>query len=149
MRRHGTALPIFSSTSQWQRVALRHLRGQPVILGFAQPWSVPCLAALQQLQREHERGGPGGATVIGVIAEEDARALEKFRRDHGLTFAIAADARHKIARAYEVHAWPTIVTIDPAGEVRERIGVDRGAILEFLGLASKGKLEALGANVRH
>jgi peroxiredoxin len=145
----NSAPDFFFDIAPGRRVALRHLRGQPVILGFAQPWSVPCLAALQQLQREHERGGPGGATVIGVIAQEDVQALEKLRRDHGFTFAIVPDPRRKIARAYEVHAWPTIVTIDPVREVRARIGIDRGAILTFLGAASEGKLEGAGLNVRH
>jgi peroxiredoxin len=135
-----SAPDFFFDIAPGQRVALRHIRGQPVILAFAQPWSVPCLAALRQLQRAHEQAGPGGATVIGVIAEEDAQALEKLRRDHGLTFAIAPDPRRKIARTYEIHAWPTIVTIDPAGEVRARIGVDRGAILASFGSASGASL---------
>jgi peroxiredoxin len=132
-----------------RRVALHHLRGRRTALGFVRPWSVPCLAALRQLQGVHELLSGAGVTILGVVTEAEARDLEVLRREHGVTFPTVPDPRGALARAYEIHAWPTTVTIDADGEVRTRLGVDRDAILAFLGSASGRRFKAPSGNVRH
>ena len=60
--------------------------------------------------------------VIGVHSpkfaneRDEAKVREAVRR-HGVTHPVLVDSGHRVWREYGVHAWPTLVLVDPLGRI--------------------------------
>jgi peroxiredoxin len=100
-----------------QVLALRRLRGRPILLNFWQSWSAPCIKELRRLQHLHEVGGERGPVVVAVNGGEVRSVLAEARRQHTLGFPLIHDAGQRVARLYGVACWPTTVSINPDGIV--------------------------------
>ena len=115
--KHGERGPDFLFRSTDARVTpFRKLRGRRVQLCFWKSWSTPCLKELRRLQRLCNEHGDA-PVIIGVNGGEDAERVEAVRRELGLTFPLVADPRRWLTRQYDVHCWPTIVSLDEDGRV--------------------------------
>ena len=60
--------------------------------------------------------------VIGVHSpkfsnEGDERKVREAVRRHGITHPVVLDSGHRIWRQWGVHAWPTLVLVDPLGRI--------------------------------
>lgn len=91
----------------------------PVLLDFWATWCKPCIAALPEIQRLHERHAAAGLTVIGV-SEDGPRNFSKvrpFASRLGLRYPIALDEDGALQERYQVRALPTTVLIDRHGRV--------------------------------
>ena len=65
--------------------------------------------------------------LIGVNSDGDRSALQKIMKEQGLKYRNAVDGSTSgpIAKAWNVHGWPTVYVIDPQGIIRNKfIGVD-------------------------
>ena len=150
----GEPAPDFSlATSDGKRVALRDLRGAPVILAFyPADWSPVCgdqMALYNEVLEEFERYG---ARMIG-ISVDGMWCHRAFSADRKLRFPLLADfePKGKVAQAYGVYrehdgtSERALFVLDANGIIRWRyvspIDVNPGAdgILEAL--------ESLGAEV--
>jgi 5-hydroxyisourate hydrolase-like protein (transthyretin family)/thiol-disulfide isomerase/thioredoxin len=125
---------------------LSHLRGKPVLIDF---WSVgcgPCVASLPGVARAAEQLAPRGGVVVGLHDSGiTAKELEKFAREHRLTYPLAIDTADeqqpsagKTFRAYGVEGIPTVAVLDREGKL-----VFLGYSLEE-GVARMGALVASG-----
>jgi peroxiredoxin len=107
-----------------ERIALRKLHGQRVLLLFWQSWSAPCVAELRRLQALHERGGEEPLAILAIDDGEEPGVAARVRAELGLTYAVVADPHRRIARTYGVRCWPTTVLINGKGVVeRVHLGV--------------------------
>ena len=60
-------------------------------------------------------------TLLGINSDQDRSVLQKTIRDEKITWPNISDGRDcSIARAWNVHRWPTIYVIDADGMVRYR-----------------------------
>lgn len=65
--------------------------------------------------------------LIGINSDGDRSALQKIIKEQGLNYRNAVDGSTSgpIAKAWNVHGWPTVYVIDQGGIIRNKfIGVD-------------------------
>lgn len=104
-----------------RRLTLADLRGRVVLLDF---WTLCCvnchhvLAELRPLEEQYA----DVLTVVGVHSpkfdhEKDHRAVAAAMQRHGIEHPVLNDPHMSTWAAYGVRAWPTLVLIDPEGEI--------------------------------
>jgi peroxiredoxin len=102
-----------------QVLALRKLRGHPVLLNFWQSWSAPCIRELRRLQSLQEKDRRVAPVIVAVNVGEKIETLSAVRRQHHFTYALVHDAEGFIARQFGVYCWPTTISIDSEGIVNK------------------------------
>ena len=110
-------------------ISSQELRGRVVVLDFWATWCVPCQRELPALQRAYQRtsGRKDVAffAVDGVMSDSGAdgdtaeRAREYFRRG-GYTIPLAFDGGAALEKAFSLSGFPTLLVLDPTGQVRMR-----------------------------
>lgn len=111
------ASDIFFEDVDGQKFALHRMLGQEILLCFWQSWSAPCIGELLRLQalgKQYEGSAP---LVVAFHGGKDAKAIERIRKQHGLSFPLVHDTDHRVARKYGVRCWPTTVSIGAHGRV--------------------------------
>jgi thiol-disulfide isomerase/thioredoxin len=136
----GQPAPAFDLTIQAgegsgerDRVALASLAGHPVLLDFWASWCGPCRRSTPILNEIQERYKSSGLRAYGINVEPmlGARALVQAHRLFGARFPSLQDETGEVQRAYRVHGLPTIVIVEPSGNVSEVfVGVPRASDLD-------------------
>jgi len=107
-------------------LSLLSLRGHPVLLNFWASYCAPCKDELPLLQTVYRRYHAQGVVVLGVDAQDDARARARAMiRRLGLTYPIVSDSQGDVADRYTIQGTPMTVFIDVTGHVR---GVTAGSL---------------------
>jgi len=102
-------------------IDLQKLRGKFVLLDFWTYCCINCMHILPELKKL-EKAYPNEIVVIGVhsakfSAEEDSKNIEDAVLRYEIEHPIVNDAQHKIWQAYGVQSWPTLMVIDPEGNL--------------------------------
>ncbi|NIP72175.1 MAG: TlpA family protein disulfide reductase [Gammaproteobacteria bacterium] len=101
--------------------SLARYRGRAILLHFWATFCVPCRKELPELERAWRRHRASGLTVLGVAVDRgDARLVQRFARDHGVTFPVLLDPRGTVRNRYEVRGLPTTYLIGPDGRIKGR-----------------------------
>jgi DNA-binding beta-propeller fold protein YncE len=102
-------------------LALDDLRGRFVLLDFWTYCCINCMHVLPELKKL-EQAYPSELVVIGIhsakfegeqVTENIREAAERYEIEH----PVVNDAQMAIWRRYGARSWPTLVLIDPAGDV--------------------------------
>jgi DNA-binding beta-propeller fold protein YncE len=117
--------PEFPAGLDWlnveQPLALADLRGKVVVLDF---WTYGCINCihiipdLKQLEEEY----PDELVVIGVHSakfenEGETENIRQVVMRYGIEHPVVNDRGFEVWRQWGARAWPTVVVIDPAGNV--------------------------------
>jgi peroxiredoxin len=97
---------------------LRKLQGLAELVFWRDASKVSIETARELLRTASQAGGRGPA----VLAINDGDSLDLAKRvaaQHGLSAALVTDPQRRISLAYGVSIWPTIVTLDASGVVRQ------------------------------
>jgi len=102
-------------------LTLKQLRGKVVLLDFWTFCCINCMHILPELRKLEDKY-PNELVVIGVHSakfenEKDTSNIREAILRYGIHHPVINDADFKIWQAYTVHAWPTLVLIDPAGDI--------------------------------
>ncbi len=117
--------PEFPPGADWlntpQPLSLAALRGQIVVIDFWTSCCINCHHNVAQLRRLRELF-PDELVVVGVhspkfSAERDTTSLREAVLRHGIDYPVVNDAEHGIWQAYAIHAWPTVLVVDPTGRI--------------------------------
>jgi thiol-disulfide isomerase/thioredoxin len=117
--------PPLDGAVAWLNVAapleLEQLRGKFVILDFWTYCCINCMHILPELKKL-EHAYPNELVVIGVHSakfdeEKDAKNIQEAILRYEIEHPVANDAEHAIWNRYGVQSWPTLLMIDPEGEV--------------------------------
>src|SRR5262245_44733016 len=121
----GDAAPELEGGAGWYNtsgpIKMKDLKGKIVILDF---WTLCCincihtLPDLAKLEKKYEKE----LVVIGVHSakfenEKDGESIRKAVGRYQITHPVVNDADMKIWRRYDVSSWPTLVLIDPEGNL--------------------------------
>jgi len=102
------------------------LRGRVAVLDFWTYCCINCMHVLPVLKRVEERFAKDPVVVIGVhsakfISEKDPQNIRRAVQRYGIVHPVLVDPDHDIWERFAVHAWPTIVLVDPAGYVADTL----------------------------
>ncbi len=102
-------------------VRLKDLRGKVVVLDFWTLCCINCIHTLPDLARL-EKKYPNELVVIGVHSrkfdnEKSTESIRKAILRYEISHPVVNDADMAIWDAYGVNSWPTLVLIDPEGNV--------------------------------
>lgn len=100
-----------------RELALRRLRGGPVVLSFWTSCSEPSVEQLRQLREALESGGEDQPYVLGIGDGESPQQVTELAKREQLPFPLVPDPDRLIARRYGVSSWPAMVQVGPKGRV--------------------------------
>jgi cytochrome c biogenesis protein CcmG, thiol:disulfide interchange protein DsbE len=112
-------------------VHLSDYRGKVVVLNFWASWCQPCVEEAPSLNRLQKHIAAQNAVLIGVAADENPAAYEKFLQDQAISFVTyrdpaTKDNRSPIAGLYGTTMYPETYIIGPDGKIaRKLIGYQR------------------------
>lgn len=123
------AAPDFTGATGWlnvdQPLSIAELKGKIVLVDFWTYCCINCMHVIPDLKKL-EAKYPNELVVIGVHSakfqnEKDQENLRDAVRRYGIEHPVANDSNFAIWNAYDVHAWPTLVLIDPEGFVAGKV----------------------------
>ncbi len=118
--------PMFEARDlDGERIDLRALRGQVIVLNFFDQECPHCLDDLPDLVTVLREFRARGVTAIGVTSRDVDGRLREFARDHGIDYPIIVDPRREIFSKFESSRTPDIHIIDRDGFIRFREQGDR------------------------
>ena len=125
--------PAFRPGLDWLNtetpLALSDLKGKFVLLNFWTYSSVNCINLFPDLKALQAKY-PKELVVVGVHSPKyPSQRYTKNVKDavvrYSLDYPVVNDARLRIWRDYDIHAWPTVILLDPEGRIiHKHLGED-------------------------
>ncbi len=124
-RQERVAAPELDGGVAWLNTAspirMRDLKGKIVLIDFWTFCCINCIHTLPDLAKL-EKQYPNQLVVIGVHSakfenEKNSESIRKAILRYEITHPVVNDADMKIWQKYGVNSWPTLVLIDPEGNV--------------------------------
>ena len=105
---------------------LSDLRGKVVALNFWGTWCPPCVEEAPSLNRLQKHLEARNGLILGVAADEDPAAFQKFLHDQAIIFPTyrdpaTSDNRSPIALSYGTSMIPETYVIDRKGRIARKI----------------------------
>jgi cytochrome c biogenesis protein CcmG/thiol:disulfide interchange protein DsbE len=121
----GTTARDFSLELGGKTAHLSDLRGKVVILNFWASWCPPCVEEAPSLNRLQKHIASRNALILGVAADENPTAYQKFLTDQGVVFPTyrdpaTKDNRSPIAMSYGTAVIPETYVIDRHGKIARK-----------------------------
>src|SRR5208283_1216997 len=122
----GKKAEDFAMNLDGKPVHLSNLRGKVVVLNFWATWCPPCVEETPALNRLQRYISSRNGVVIGVAADEDPAAYQKFLQDNGVIFQTYRDPatknnRSPIAESYGTIMFPETYIIGRDGKIARKI----------------------------
>ncbi len=96
---------------------LAGLKGQVALIDFWATWCAPCVKAMPDLQKLHDRFAGKGFTVVGVAIDEDGmKSVAPFLAKRKFTYPILLDTEN-VWQSYGVRAVPALFLVDKSGRI--------------------------------
>jgi thiol-disulfide isomerase/thioredoxin len=111
------ALEVVASGAAGDRVHLEELKGKAVILDFWATWCEPCQRIAPVLDRISRKHQGKDLVVVGVNTSDQPGLAPLFAKKKGLSYPIVYDEGDQVAQRYGVTNLPTLVVINPQGNV--------------------------------
>jgi peroxiredoxin len=105
------------STLTGERISLRSLRGQLVLIHFFYISCYPCMQALPALQSLHEKYKSRGLRIAGIDPYDSVDdEIGGYLSRRGITYTVLFNGKD-VAKNYNVYGYPTLYLIDKSGNV--------------------------------
>ncbi|HKV63763.1 MAG TPA: TlpA disulfide reductase family protein [Candidatus Acidoferrum sp.] len=134
----GTAARDFPMEIAGKPKHLTDYKGHVVVLNFWATWCPPCVEETPALNRLQKHIEARNGIILGVAADEDPDAYEKFLREQGVVFQtyrdpLTKDNHSPIAQSYGTSMYPETYVIDRNGKIaRKFIGYQQWDSPEML-----------------
>lgn len=124
--RRKVAAPDFTGADGWintdKPISIKDLKGHVVLLDFWTYCCINCMHVFPDLKYLEHKYKDQPFVVVGVHSgkfdhEKDARHIRNAVLRHNIEHPVVVDSEYNIWNAYGVRAWPTLVLIDPEGNV--------------------------------
>jgi len=113
------------------------LRGKIVLLDFWTYCCINCMHVIPELKRLEEKYRDRPFVVIGVHSgkftnERDEHNVRQAILRHEISHPVIVDQNFSLWQGYSVHAWPTLVLLDPEGNIEATFsGESQGEIIDM------------------
>lgn len=92
--------------------------GKPVLIDFWATWCAPCVQAMPELQRLHQRHAGSGFSVVGISIDEEHARVGKFAAKRKPGYPIYLDATATPAwSTFHVRSIPAAFLVDAKGRI--------------------------------
>ncbi|MBT5830366.1 MAG: redoxin domain-containing protein, partial [Candidatus Latescibacteria bacterium] len=117
--------PEFPTDLDWlntdRAFTLADLNGKIVLIDFWTYCCINCMHVLPELKRLEQKY-PNELVVIGVhsakfTTEKETRAIEQAIQRYEIDHPVVNDCDFEIWKAYNIHAWPSFMLINPTGRI--------------------------------
>src|SRR5258708_9183907 len=116
----GESAPDFTiTTDQGARLSVASLAGKVVVLHFWASWCAPCVEEMPALNEFTKKVAGSGVVVLGISADRNPAAYQKFVKSNHLEFQTALDQDEEISASYGTFKFPETYIIDRNGKVYE------------------------------
>jgi len=121
-RARETFAPDFSLTTvNGEFVTLEDLRGKVVLLDFWGTWCPPCRESTPSLVKYSKKHSSEVFTIVGIAVNEPSeQGWRNYIEKNQMVWPQYLDSTRKIASLFKVNAYPTYITIDADGVIRDR-----------------------------
>ena len=97
-------------------------KGQVTLINIWATWCVPCRAEMPAMEKLYQELGPKGLKIVAVsIDEGDARTVQQFVQELGLSFEILHDQSGDIQRVYQTTGVPESFLLDKNGVIVKKV----------------------------
>ncbi|HEV8600419.1 MAG TPA: TlpA disulfide reductase family protein [Gemmatimonadales bacterium] len=97
-------------------------KGQVTLINIWATWCIPCRAEMPAMEKLYQELGPKGLRILAVsIDEGDARDVQQFVQELGLTFEILHDRSGGIQRVYQTTGVPESFLLDKNGMIVKKV----------------------------
>lgn len=113
-------VPAFTvKTLEGKEVSFESLAsGKPVLVDFWATWCAPCVKAMPELQRLHQRHASKGFSVVGISIDEEHDKARKFTEKKKLGYPVYLDATATPAwSTFHVRSIPAVFLVDSQGRI--------------------------------
>ncbi|MGH9222441.1 MAG: TlpA family protein disulfide reductase [Acidimicrobiales bacterium] len=124
-----------------QSVRLETFGGRWVLVNFFATWCTPCVQEHDDLIRfEQAHRTAGDVAVLGVVYDDSAGAVRKFRDQRGGAWPMLNDPQGRIALDFGVAGVPESYLVSPDGVVAAKLigGVDFAGLEDILARVKAG-----------
>lgn len=94
---------------------LPQTEGKVVHLDFWASWCIPCKESFPVLEELHQQYASKGYVLIGVSVDEEKADMDRFLKQHKVSFPVIRDAKEKLAFALRPPGMPTSIFVAPDG----------------------------------
>jgi len=98
-------------------VSLENFKGMVVLMDFWATWCSPCVRAIPELEKMHQKFSDKGLVIIGLNYHEKRKNPGKFMTKLKATYPIIK--AESIGLDYGILNWPTTFIIDKKGIIRD------------------------------
>jgi thiol-disulfide isomerase/thioredoxin len=123
----GARAPLFSLPGRRARVALRSLRGHPVMMEFFASWCPHC-RAMAPILDQAATANPRLRFVMVSAAKEPMKTVDHWYDTflgQPMTAILAYDSDQQVSRNYGLAGYPTLAFIDASGTLKELTAGER------------------------
>lgn len=115
--KEGQALPDLSKTGL-EGTLPADVKGKVVLVDFWASWCPPCRASLPVLDALQKKFKDAGLVVLGINVDQKAADMDKFLKDHPVSFSVVRDAGLKLIADADVSSLPSSFVVDRSGRIR-------------------------------
>jgi thiol-disulfide isomerase/thioredoxin len=118
----GKPAPEFAGDAvDGKPVSLAQLRGRVVVLDFWATWCGPCIMAMPQIQKLHEKYADQPVTILGINEDnkQTSKGIKPLLEKNKVTFRHFPDPKGKLGRKYKLDGIPCTFILDQKGIIRD------------------------------
>jgi len=88
-----------------------------VLVDFWASWCGPCKQSFPVMDKLYQEYKDKGLLIVAISVDEDKKDMEKFLKEHAVTFTIVRDAEQKLVESVNIEAMPTSFLLDGQGKI--------------------------------
>jgi len=92
-------------------------KGKVIVVDFWASWCLPCAKSFPVLDELQKKYGDR-VVIIAVNVDEKASNMDKFLKQHTVTFSVVRDGGQKLVAVVSPETMPTSFILDSEGKVR-------------------------------
>jgi cytochrome c biogenesis protein CcmG/thiol:disulfide interchange protein DsbE len=117
----GDRAPDFTiTTDRGARLSAASFAGKVLVLHFWASWCGPCVEEMPALNEFTRKVATSGVVVLGISADRNPAAYQKFLKANHVDFETALDSDADISSTYGTFKFPETYIIDRNGKVYEK-----------------------------